>query len=153
MELVKLITKDAIVPSLTSTTRDEAIAEVIDSLVNAGKFNENEKADIIAAVLGREQVGTTGIGRGIAIPPSRHAAADNLISTMAISPTGIPFNSIDDEPVFILVLLISPQAQPGEHLRALNAIVAGLSDDGLCERLRNSKTQDEIWDILQESAS
>ena len=76
-------------------------------------------ADIVRAVMRREELGTTGIGHGIAIPHSRHPSVDRLIGTLALSRGGLPFESLDGEPVYVFFLLVSPQERPGDHLRAL----------------------------------
>ena len=72
----------------------------------------------------REMLGSTGIGRGVAIPHTKHASVERLLGTMAVSQAGVAFDSLDGEPVFIFVLLISPQDRPGDHLRAPGKRVA-----------------------------
>ena len=102
------------------------------------------------AVLKREQLGSTGIGRGIAIPHTKHNSVDRLIGTVAVSPNGVPFESIDAEPVHVFVLLVSPQDRPGDHLRALENVVRSMRDDAFVKALRQAKTRDEIWKLLDE---
>src|SRR5262245_31561181 len=113
MCMSNFVVHDAIVPALTATTREDAIRELVRSLHAAGYFRETEIEEIVGAVLRREQLGSTGIGRNIAIPHSRYAGVDRLIGTVGISSAGIPFDSIDGEPVFVIVLLVSPQDRPG----------------------------------------
>jgi PTS system fructose-specific IIA component/PTS system nitrogen regulatory IIA component len=100
----------------------------------------------------REQLGTTGIGRHIAIPHSRHPAVDRLIGTMALSRDGLPFDSLDGEPVYVFVLLVSPQDRPGDHLRALEAVVRTMRNDEFVRQLRACQTRDEIWAHLENAA-
>jgi PTS system fructose-specific IIA component/PTS system nitrogen regulatory IIA component len=148
MKLTSFLIREAIQPALKATTRDAAIAEMIRSLHTAGKLPGADLADITAAVLRREQLGSTGIGRGIAIPHSRHRDVPNLVGTVALAPSGLAFDSIDGEPVQVLFLLISPDQQPGPHLRALEAVVQKTKDDSLLAKLRSAKTADEIWELL-----
>ena len=101
-----------------------------------------------AAVLRREQLGSTGIGHGVAIPHSRHRDVPNLVGTVAISRGGLAFDSIDGEPVHVLVLLISPQDRPGDHLRALECVVQTMRDDAVVESLRAAGTHDDIWRLI-----
>lgn len=142
------IVRDAVLPALAATTREGAITEMIARLHAAGEFAADDVPDITAAVLRREALGSTGIGRGIAIPHSRHAAAGKLVGTVAVSRAGIPFDSIDEEPVHLLALIISPQDQPALHLRALEAVVHATKDDELVAKLRACETAEDLWNLL-----
>lgn len=148
MRLSNFIVRDAIVPALAPGDKEGAIREMVGSLHAAGYFTPADVPDIVRAVMRREQLGTTGIGKNIAIPHSRHPAVDRLIGTLALSPAGLPFDSLDGEPVHVLVLLISPQDRPGEHLRALETVVRTMRDEGYVRALRACTTRDEIWALL-----
>src|SRR5262249_13730952 len=117
----------------------------------AGYFRGAEPEDIIKAILKREQLGSTGIGRAVAIPHSKHTSVDRLIGSLAISKAGIPFDSVDGEPVHGLVLLISPQDRPGDHLRALENVARTMRDDGFVRSLIQSATREAIWSLLEEA--
>lgn len=163
MRLTNFIVRDAIIPALAATTagkdpkdaavvagvKEQVIREMVAALHAAGHFRPAELDDIVKAVLRREQLGTTGIGKHIAIPHSRHAAADRLIGNLAVAPDGLPFDSLDGEPVYVFVLLVSPQDRPGDHLRALEAVVRAMRDEEFVNKLRAAKTQDEIWTLLE----
>lgn len=142
---------EAIIPAplFQATTRDDAIRELVASLYTAGVLAETDQADIVRAILRREQLGTTGIGRNIAIPHSRHPAVSQLTGTLAVSGPGIGFDSVDGEPVHVLILLISPPDRPGEHLRSLENVVTTLRDESLVKAIREAKTQSEIIGILK----
>ena len=148
MRLNSFIVREAILPDLKATTRDAAITEIIQSLKDAGHFTDADVADITAAVLRREQLGSTGIGHGVAIPHSRHRDVANLVGTVALSSAGLAFESIDGEPVHVLFLLISPDQQPGPHLRALDAVVQKTKDEALVAQLKACRSADEIWTLL-----
>jgi PTS system nitrogen regulatory IIA component len=77
---------------------------------------------------------------------------ERLIGSLAISRDGIPFKSLDGEPAYVFVLLVSPQDQPGVHLRALEAVVRTMRDEEFVRRLRACQTQDEIWNLLETAA-
>ena len=145
MRMSTFIVREAIVPRLKDATKEGALREMVASLVKAGQVREEEIPEIVTGVLRREALGSTGIGRNIAIPHSKHVGVSQLIGTLAISPVGIPFESIDGEPVYVLVLLISPPNKPGEHLRALECVVRPMKDDKFVADLRAAKTADEIW--------
>lgn len=148
--MTSFLTRPAVIPALTAATRDEAIAEMVRAVQAAGAFDPANTPDVIAAVLRREQLGSTGIGRGIAIPHSRHSCVSQLVGGLALCPRpeGIAFDAIDGEPVHVMVLLISPQDQPGHHLRALDSVVQTLRDDAFLAQLRACKTADDIWALL-----
>jgi nitrogen PTS system EIIA component len=146
--MIDFVVREAIVPQLVATTREGVIRELITSLQTAGHFPNTDLEDIVKAVLRREQLGSTGIGRSIAIPHSRHASVTKLIGTVGISQAGIPFDSIDGEAVHVLVLLISPQDRPGDHLRALENVVQTMRDDAVVEALRLAETQERIWSLI-----
>ncbi|HEV3116156.1 MAG TPA: PTS sugar transporter subunit IIA, partial [Gemmataceae bacterium] len=105
---------------------------------------------IVKAVLKRELLGSTGIGRGVAIPHTKHNSVEKLIGTVALSRPGVTFDSLDGEPVHVFVLLISPQDRPGDHLRALENVSRSLRDDGFVRSLRQATTREAIWDLLGE---
>ena len=94
MRMSHFVVRDAIIPALASTNRDEVIREMVQALHAAGQFLNTDPEDIVRAVLRREQLGSTGIGRGIAIPHSRHAAVAQLVGTIGLSKAEgrIPFD-------------------------------------------------------------
>jgi mannitol/fructose-specific phosphotransferase system IIA component (Ntr-type) len=113
---------EAILPQLKATTKEEAIREVIDSLVATGTLAAEEKESIAAAVLKREELGSTGIGDGIAIPHAKHPALRKMIGTVAQSQSGVEFDAVDGQSVHLIILLLSSPACPADHVRALAAI-------------------------------
>src|ERR1700738_689760 len=152
MGMSNFVVRDAIVPELTATTKEGVIRELIESLRAAGYFKGGETEDIVKAILKRELWGSTGIGRGVAIPHTKHNSVDRLIGTVALSRAGVSFDSLDGEPVHVFVLLISPQDRPGDHLRALENVSRSLRDDGFVRSLRQATTREEIWRLLDEAA-
>lgn len=148
MRMSEFVVRDAILPSLTATTKEGVIRAMVESLRDAGQFKGADTEDIVRAILKRELLGSTGIGRGVAIPHTKHGGVDRLVGTLAVSPTGVAFESLDGEPVYIFVLLISPQDRPGDHLRALENVSRCLRDDGFVKALRATTTREEICALL-----
>ena len=151
MRMSQFVVRDAILPSLAATTRDGVIRELVGSLHAAGQFLNTDQEDVVRAVLRREQLGSTGIGRGIAIPHSRHPSVGHLVGTIGLAPGGVPFDAVDGEPVHVFVLLVSPQDQPGNHLRALENVVQTFRDDAFLAALRQARTRDEVWAMIDGS--
>lgn len=159
MRLCNFIARDAIIPSLSAPTtgdvrqvKEAVVREMVGALHAAGHFRAGDVDEIVKAVLRREDLGTTGIGRHIAIPHSRHAAVDRLIGTLALSKGGLTFDSLDGEPVYVFVLLVSPQDRPGDHLRALEAVVRTMRNDDFVRQLRGCQTREDIWALLEGAA-
>ena len=150
MRMADFGVRDAIIPELTAANKEGVIREMVESLRGAGQFRGADVEDIIRAILKRELLGSTGIGRGVAIPHTKHNSVDRLIGTVAISRPGVAFESLDGEPVHVFVLLISPQDRPGDHLRALENVSRSLRDDGFVRALRNARTKETIWDLIDE---
>jgi PTS system fructose-specific IIA component/PTS system nitrogen regulatory IIA component len=121
---------------------------MVESLRQAGQFRGQDTEDIVRAILKRELLGSTGIGRGVAIPHTKHANVERLLGTVAVSHSGVAFESLDGEPVFIFVLLISPQDRPGDHLRALENVSRCLRDDNFVRALRSATTREQICELL-----
>ena len=99
----------------------------------------------------REELGRTGIGRGVAVPHTKHPSVSELVGTVAVSEDGVDFDSLDGEKVHLLFLLISPPDRPGDHLRALENISRQLRDDTFCRFLKQSKQPEDIWQLLEEA--
>src|SRR5262245_62186831 len=152
MRLGEFVVREAIIPALTATTKEGVIRAMVESLRDAGQVRPADTEDVVRAILKRELLGSTGIGRGVAIPHTKHQSVERLIGTVAVAPGGVAFESLDGEPVFVFVLLISPQERPGDHLRALEAVVRTMKDPEFVRRLRACTTREEIWALL-ESAS
>jgi mannitol/fructose-specific phosphotransferase system IIA component (Ntr-type) len=151
MRMSDFVVRDAIIAELTATAKEPVIREMVESLRNAGQFESAEPEDIVKAILKRELLGSTGIGRGVAIPHTKHGSVDKLVGTVALSRAGVPFDSLDGEPVHVFVLLISPQDRPGDHLRALENVSRSLRDDGFVRSLRQATTREAIWSLLSEA--
>ena len=148
MRMSDFVVRDAILAELSAANKEGVIREMVESLRAAGQFRGADLEDIVRAILKREFLGSTGIGRGVAIPHTKHNSVERLIGTVAISSKGIAFDSLDGEPVHVFVLLISPQDRPGDHLRALENVSRSLRDDSFVRSLRAAKTREEITALL-----
>ena len=117
MKLSDFVVREAIIVDLQATGKEEAIREIVQSLNQAGCLADGDLESVTRAILGREELGSTGIGQGVAVPHTRHPTVSRLIGTVALSRRGVDFAALDGEPVDIFFLLISPPNQPGDHLR------------------------------------
>ncbi len=151
MKLLDIVVKKAIIPVLTATDRDTAIAEIIDALVDAGALSPKLRDEFVKAVVKRENRGSTGFGHGVAVPHVKHAAITKMAVAVAVSQTGVDFNALDKRPVFAILLLLSPQDLPEEHLDAMEAIFGNLSQDTFRRFLRQAKSVDDVVALLEEA--
>mgnify|MGYP005854522707 CR=1 FL=1 len=151
MKLTDFVIREAIAIDLESTTKPEVVREVARGLQTAGLLSEEDFESVIKAILSREELGSTGIGQGVAVPHTRHPSAQRLLGAVALSRRGVDFAALDGEPVYVFFLLISPPNQPGDHLRALENITRHLKDENFVNLLRQSNTPGQVWDLILEA--
>ena len=148
MRMSEFIVHEAISAELKAGNKEGVIREMVENLRLAGYFKGNEADDVVKAILKRELLSSTGIGDGVAIPHAKHPSVDRLVGAVAVTPKGVPFDSVDNDPVFVLVMLISPQERPSEHLRALEGVSRCLKDKDFVRSLRQATTPQQIWDLI-----
>ena len=153
MKLLDIVVKDAIIPELAATERDGAVAEILDAMVKARALSPKLRDEFIKAVIKRENRGSTGFGHGVAVPHVKHSAINKMSVTVAVSHHGVDFNALDKQPVYSIFLLLSPEDQPEEHLDAMEAIFANLSDEKFRRFLRQARSVDDIVALLEEADS
>ena len=151
MRFADFICRDAILAKLDAMDKEGAIREMVQALCKAGKVENEEYESIVKAILKREELGSTGIGRGVAVPHTKHPSVDRLVGSVADSPQGVDFASLDGEVVHLFFLLISPPDRPGDHLRALENISRQLRDDTFCKFLKQAKSVEDIQTLLNEA--
>ena len=151
MKFADFICREGILAQLTATNKEAAIREMVQALCNAGQVETEESEGIVKAIMKREELGSTGIGRGVAVPHTKHPSVDRLVGTVAVSSGGVDFASLDGEVVHLLFLLVSPPDRPGDHLRALENISRQLRDDTFCRFLKQAKTVEDIEALLKEA--
>lgn len=151
MKFADFVVAEAVQADLAAEDKEGVIREMVQSLLDAGGIEEEEQESIVKAIMKREELGSTGIGRGVAVPHTKHPSVDRLVGTVAVSHEGVDFQSLDGEKVHLFFLLISPPDRPGDHLRALENISRQLRDDTFCRFLQQSKTADDIRQLLEEA--
>jgi mannitol/fructose-specific phosphotransferase system IIA component (Ntr-type) len=151
MKLSDIMVSDAIVPELKARNRDDAIAELIDSLASAGAVPKRSAKDVVKAVLAREAQATTGIGKGVALPHAKLKGVKKPIGTIGRSSEGIEFAALDSKPVYSVILLLSSPDNPDEHLQAMEVIFKHVQRDIFRKFLRQSETKEAIVELIQEA--
>lgn len=151
MKLSDFVVPEAIVPQLRSAERDDAIAELIDALIEAGVISKPLRNDLIKMIISREQKGSTGFGKGVAVPHVKHAKIKAMSAAIGVSPTGVDFNALDTAPVYSIVLLLSPEDHPDEHLQAMENIFSNLQKDTFRRFLRQATNVEAVQDLIHEA--
>ena len=151
MKFADFIRVPAIKADLAAADKDSAIGELVAGLVAANEIAADEQESIVKAIMKREELGSTGIGRGVAVPHTKHPSVSRLIGTVGVSSEGVDFNSLDGEKVQLFFLLISPPDRPGDHLRALENISRQLRDDTFCRFLKQAKSTHDVQLLLDEA--
>jgi mannitol/fructose-specific phosphotransferase system IIA component (Ntr-type) len=151
MKFADFISRKSIRAQLAATDKEGAVREMVQALLDAGDVQTGQLDGIVKAILKREELGSTGIGRGVAVPHTKHASVDRLVGTVAVSKGGVDFASLDGETVQLFFLLISPPDRPGDHLRALENISRQLRNDTFCRFLEQAKSPEDIQQLLDEA--
>jgi fructose-specific phosphotransferase system IIA component len=142
------LSSDSIKVNLESRTKAEVVEELVDLLVAAG--NVSNKNAAIKVLLDREELGSTGIGQGVAIPHAKSDAVKELVAAFGLSKSGIDFDALDGEPVNIFFLLLAPEEAAGNHLKALARISSLLKDKHFRRALLSAKTREEAIKVIEE---
>jgi PTS system nitrogen regulatory IIA component len=150
MDLTDLIAPEAVFPALKAKTKKQALEELAQ---RAARLTGLDGRDILETLLQRERLGSTGVGRGIAIPHGRVPALKRIVSVFARLDEGIDFEALDDEPVDLIFLLLAPEHAGADHLKALARISRLLREPSSIEKLRASKDRAAIYSVLTESAA
>lgn len=151
MKLKDIVVEQAILPDLQSTQRDDVLNDLVNALIGAGAAEQSHRDELIRRILDRESKGSTGFGRGVAVPHVKHPSVTKMSAAIGLSQAGIDFNSLDKQPVYSVFLLLSPEERPEEHLQAMEAIFKNLSKDTFRRFLRQATGIDDVVSLLEEA--
>ena len=144
MKLADILKQESVGIDLKSTEKDDVLKELVGLL---GKGIKDRKK-VVKALVDRENLGSTGIGQGIAVPHGKMSTIQHLVAALGISKKGVDFNSLDGEPVYIFFLLIAPRDSAGPHLKALARISRILRNASFCRILRKAKDIDHMYNLI-----
>lgn len=149
MKLSRLLSKKSVQIPLKSLTKNEVLAEMVDLLVNCCELKNRD--DILEKILSREQKMSTGIGYGVAVPHAKCDGINDICIAAGVSKTGVPFEAIDDEAVYLFFIMISPTNTVGPHIQTLAAVSRLMSYEDVRTSLKNIKDADDFLRILAEA--
>ena len=150
MELSDLLTPESVVANLKAANKKQALQEIARA---AAPLTGLEERAIFDALLERERLGTTGVGLGIAIPHAKMPGLDRLHGLFARLDQPIDFDSIDEQPVDLMFILLAPESAGADHLKALARISRLLRNQAVCEKLRGAESAVAILALLSEPES
>lgn len=148
MDIAELISPEGVVPNLRATSKKQALQELARRAAEITGLAERAVFDVLVE---REKLGTTGVGNGIAIPHGKLASLTKLYGLFARLERPIDFDSIDEQPVDLIFLLLAPESAGADHLKALARISRLLRDKAVCEKLRATDTAEGLYALLTDS--
>lgn len=153
MNITDFLDKSAISTDIKSQDKEGAISELVSLLAASGGIKPAEKSEILRRLHEREMLGSTGIGKGVAIPHAKCPKLKKMTAAFGLSKEGIDFKSLDGERTKIFFLLLAPGETPGPHLKALAKISRLLDDKFVRDRLKTAKNNQEVLKILKAEES
>ena len=141
MEITEILKPEHVLLDVRAASKKqilEALAERASEITG-----ESERA-IFNVLLERERLGSTGVGRGIAIPHGKLSGIEHLFGMLLRLEAPVPFDAVDEAPVDIVVLLLAPESAGADHLKALSRVSRILRDRSVCDRIRAAGSADEI---------
>jgi nitrogen PTS system EIIA component len=147
MTLTDLIARDAVLPSLKAASKKQALQDMSERASRACQLPAREIFDVL---LQRERLGSTGIGNGIAIPHGKLAKIERITGVFARLDKPIDFESLDGEPVDLILLLLAPESAGADHLKALARAARLLRSPAITAKLRKTRDAGLIYALLSE---
>jgi PTS system nitrogen regulatory IIA component len=147
VDIADLITAQAVIPNLKVTSKKQALQEL--SRIAAEITGMGEKR-IFEILIERERLGTTGVGSGVAIPHGKLADLPQLYGVFARLDQSVDYDSVDEQPVDLIFLLLAPESAGADHLKALARVSRQLRDRATCDKLRGSESTDALYLLLTE---
>lgn len=150
MALFELIEDKVVKTPLVSTFKNDVIRELIDILKDAGKLKNTGEA--YKAVLEREDLSSTGLGGGIAVPHAKVQSVDKLTVAVGLAPDGVDFEALDGQPSTIFFLLLAPPSDVASHLQALTEIAKISRDEEFCRKILSAADSGEVVSLFRSMA-
>ena len=145
MEIADLLSLDGVADALKAASKKQALQEL--SAIAAAQTAQDERA-ILDVLLARERLGSTGVGRGVAIPHGKLAGLARISAVFARLREPIEFDAVDGRPVDLVCLLLAPESAGSDHLKALALVSRLLRDERVCARLRGADSAEALYAVL-----
>jgi len=150
MELAEILAERAVLCCTDVKTKRQLFEELAE---RAAELTGHDSAEILDAIVSREELGSTGLGNGIAIPHGKIAGLSQVTALVARLDHPIDFDSVDDQPVDIVVMLLAPAGAGAEHLKALSRVARLLRTESVVDELRQADTPEQLRQIFTSQAT
>ena len=150
IRLKVLFSADRIIFPLQSSAKIQVVEELAAALVATSQLSKDAVGKFVKGILAREALGTTAIGKGIAIPHVRTNLSIGLVALLGVSKVGVDFGSLDKKPTRAVFMLASPLAQKDQQIRILGRIAAVANHENFLKFLLQCKSAQAVTDLLEE---
>ncbi len=147
MSIADLVKSEAVIGSLKASGKKQALQELSKK---ASEVTGLEARLVFDNLLEREKLGTTGVGQGVAIPHARFSGLKKVCGLFARLEQAVDFDSLDDQPVDLVFVILAPEEAGAEHLKALARVSRLLRNHTACEKLRGTDQPDALYALLTE---
>lgn len=151
MKISELLPRSAVVLNLQSKEKFAVIDELIRPLVAAGAITE--QSEFVSAIVRRENMESTGIGLGVAIPHARTKAVSSIVLAFGRSDSGVDFNSLDGKPSHLIFLIAAPEEQKTEYIMTLARLSKLLRKDEVRIGLNKAGSPDDVVRVIMQHES
>jgi mannitol/fructose-specific phosphotransferase system IIA component (Ntr-type) len=151
MRFADFVCFEAVITELKSADRDGAIEELVCALDKAGKLGKGNLKETTKAVVKREKEASTGMGKGVAVPHVKSQVVKDVVAAIGLSGTGIDFSALDKQPVYSVILVISPADNPDKHLQAMEKVFKHLQQEKFRKFLRQCRIPEQVEDLFREA--
>lgn len=148
MNIISLLNKDNVLPNLSVSSKKEALNEVISSL--SSQVSADELEVIRKSVFEREEIMSTGVGKGLAIPHGKAAGINENYAAFALLKDGIEYEAIDGEPVKMIFLLVGPESSNRLHIKMLSRISRLMNNSAFTQKLVNINSSAKIIEMFKQ---
>ncbi len=149
MRLTQLLSEEQIEISLKQTKKKSVIEELLVLAIKSGHINDRMKA--FEDIMKREEMMSTGLENGIAVPHAKTKAADELTLSLGISKEGIDFDAADGKPSYLFFMLLAPEDAAGPNVRVLAEIARITKNKEFCKSLINASSAQQVMQLIDEA--
>ena len=149
LNILDYLDSEGVILDLKQKNKKTILSYILDHLIQKKKIKKEHKRIVLRALLQREEMGSTAIGGHIALPHARTETVNNIIVCFSVSKEGIAFDSLDQEPVHIIALLLSNQKEAGLHLNMLAFLARLLRDKYFVQQIKNVKHKEEVIGLVK----
>lgn len=152
MELEQFVSEDQVFQDIENVDRDDALHEMLDNLVARGCVEEDQVEPLLREIVQRETLGTTAIGRGVAVPHARMEGFQDTLVAVGMSDEGVEFHALDGEPVHAIFLVLGSESESEEYIDVMKSISELVQTDDFRRFLFRAEDDTEVVDLMEEMA-